>query len=657
MSKPDDPKKKGGTNSQTTNGLPVTDGRVYTNDQTIISDKTRVSDHQGDEATADTRDTTASVSEGLNSEKNDITRFKLPSQSYEKDDATRFKPRGQGHGKTDVTRFNLPSQNTQHNKEEDEPSKTHIKHTAVISDKETMVDGFDDKQTKVLKGRFLLEKILGVGGMGVVYKAKDYLKVEAQDRDPYVAIKVLSEEFKTHPEAFIALQRESRKAQRIAHPNTVKVYDFDRDDDVVFMTMEYMDGKPLDQLIKQYQATGLPRDDAWSILSGMCSALAHAHSEHIVHSDFKPGNVFVTTEGMAKIFDFGIARAVANIDRHTGKEQDQTVFDAGGLGALTPAYASLEMLLGETPDVRDDIYALGCVAYELFSGEHPFNRLPADEAYNKKLKPKRINDISKRQWKVIETALSFKRENRIESVDAFYKQKIFKKKSKFMLVMFLLFVAMGATYYTNIQRNNVVPHPQAPLVSETEIRNEAEFNALYKFYKERIEKRVAKPSFTSEWEESLWIEVQGMLGIFSGKPDEWYLSTRDGIYQKYVNKIKRLVKKSSYPHARILIENAYRYTDDNSFLDNEKITLAKTIREKEIQDKKRAARERWLASERANKKEKKLAEKTKNTSLFNVALANVNKQLKCSSKLNMRDFKIAVNTTGTVYCFCWQALS
>lgn len=119
-------------------------------------------------------------------------------------------------------------------------------------------NGQTNSQHRILKNRFLLEKVLGVGGMGVVYKAKDRLKVEAHDRDPYVAIKVLSEEFKSHPDAFISLQRESRKAQRLSQPNIVKVYDFDRDGDVVFMTMEYMEGKPLDQMIKQYNATGLP---------------------------------------------------------------------------------------------------------------------------------------------------------------------------------------------------------------------------------------------------------------------------------------------------------------------------------------------------------------------------------------------------------------
>ncbi len=619
MANSDDPSKKGGRPPAVANEFPVADGRTPADERTIISDKTRVSDHQKSEIKPDTQHAT-----NLNHEKNDVTRFKPPSQSYEKRDATRFKPPGQN---------NTGSQPNQ-------SPKTRIKNTSISSKEESVLETPEDDPSKVLKDRFLLENILGVGGMGVVYKAKDRLKVEAQDRDPYVAIKVLSEEFKTHPEAFIALQRESRKAQRIAHPNTVKVYDFDRDGDIVFMTMEYMEGKPLDQLIKQYRATGLPRDDAWNILSGMCSALAHAHSENIVHSDFKPGNVFVTTNGTAKIFDFGIARAVANIDRHTGKEQDQTVFDAGGLGALTPAYASLEMLLGKTPDIRDDIYALGCVAYELFSGEHPFNRLPADEAYNKKLKPKRINDISKRQWKAIETALSFERANRSESVDVFYKQLTYKKKSRLVLMTFLLFVTSGVAYYLYTQSNNVIP--QVPQISESDIRNELEFDIRYNLYKESIEKLIAKPSFTAEWEEGLWNETQGILNILSGQPNEWYLSAREDIYQMYVNKIKELVNDFSYPQATMLIENAYRYTDDNIFLDNEKITLVEIIQKKTIQDQKRAERSRRLAKDRANKKDNELAKETKNTGLFNVALANVDKQLKCSSKLNMRDFNIAI---------------
>lgn len=486
--------------------------------------------------------------------------------------------------------------------------------------------------TQVLKDRFLLEKVLGVGGMGVVYRAKDRLKVEAQDRDPYVAIKVLSEEFKTHPEAFIALQRESRKAQRIAHPNTVKVYDFDRDGDVVFMTMEYMVGKPLDQMIKQYHATGLPREDAWEILRGMCSALIHAHNENIVHSDFKPGNVFVTDTGMAKIFDFGIARAVAKIDRQTGKTLDRTVFDAGSLGALTPAYASLEMLLGKTPDRRDDIYALGCIAYEIFTGEHPFNRLPADEAYNKKLKPKRITDISKQQWRAIESALAFKREDRIESVEEFYKQFSSKRKPRyFMAASLLLLVTIAVIAYTQFSGHKVVGPDQ------TDIRSELEFEIRYKLFRENIENLLADPSFTSDWETNLWKEVSGMADMFPQGPDDWFASTRAHIYRLYIAKIRNAMDKSNYSVAKNLIENAYRYTDDPKTLDNEQSKLAEALRIQAEKNRRLAQKQSSPSASGKNESEKK-----RKTSLFNVALKNVNGQLECSQRLNMRDFKIAV---------------
>ncbi len=101
----------------------------------------------------------------------------------------------------------------------------------------------------IIKNRFILEEELGRGGMGVVYKAKDLRKEEAKDRNPYIALKVLNEDFKRNPESFIALQRETRKTQELAHPNIITVYDFDRDGDHIYMTMEWLQGKPLSTLL------------------------------------------------------------------------------------------------------------------------------------------------------------------------------------------------------------------------------------------------------------------------------------------------------------------------------------------------------------------------------------------------------------------------
>ena len=103
----------------------------------------------------------------------------------------------------------------------------------------------------------MLEEELGRGGMGIVFKARDLRKEEAQDRNPWVAVKLLNEEFRRHPESLKALQRESRKAQHLAHANVVTVYDFDRDGGNVFMVMELLEGQSLDRVIRDNEGTGL----------------------------------------------------------------------------------------------------------------------------------------------------------------------------------------------------------------------------------------------------------------------------------------------------------------------------------------------------------------------------------------------------------------
>ncbi len=269
----------------------------------------------------------------------------------------------------------------------------------------------------VLKQRFRLEQVIGQGGMGAVYKAVDLLKVEARDRNPYIAVKLLVGDFKEHPEAFIALQRESAKAQRLAHPNIATVYDFDRDGETVYMTMELMIGAELAKYIKKLPAGGLPVPDAMKIIEQLCAGLEYAHGRGLVHSDFKPGNAFVLEDGTVKLLDFGVARASKT---KTDAEGESTVFDPGQLGALTPAYATIEMFEGEDPDPRDDLYALACVSYELLTGKHPFNKMSAVKAKEKGLKPAPVQKLNKRQNRALLKGLALHRKDRIESVEAFW---------------------------------------------------------------------------------------------------------------------------------------------------------------------------------------------------------------------------------------------
>jgi len=266
-----------------------------------------------------------------------------------------------------------------------------------------------------LNGRFVLEECIGFGGMGTVYKALDLRKLEASDRKPYIAIKVLNVQFRGHPKSLIALQREARKAQALAHPNIVSVYDFDRDGPMVYLTMEYLSGKPLSQVLRASGFAGLPYAEVMRIVTGMGNALAYAHGRGFVHCDFKPGNVFLTDSGNVKVIDFGIAR----VFQKTEEDVDVTVFDPGSLGALTPAYASPEMLEHREPDPRDDIYALACITYELLTGRHPFNRMSAVQARGAGMKPQRPANLGRTQWQALKCGLAFEREARTPTVARF----------------------------------------------------------------------------------------------------------------------------------------------------------------------------------------------------------------------------------------------
>jgi hypothetical protein len=273
------------------------------------------------------------------------------------------------------------------------------------------------KPGSLVGGRYELLTQLGSGGMGKVFKARDRLREEAQDRDMDIALKILSDEFKDHPDSMIALQREAKRAQTLSHPNVINVHDFFRDGPHLYLTMELLEGKPLDEKLRAEFWGGLPFEQAWPIIEGVGRALQYGHKKGIVHSDIKPANIFVCDDGSVKVLDLGIARP---IPLENVPESEQTTFDPGKrLGSLTPAYASLEMWYQDTPDPRDDIYALACVAYMLLTGVHPFKGKSAKKAAEQGLVPKKIDSISRGQWAAIAGGLEFHRSNRIKSVDQF----------------------------------------------------------------------------------------------------------------------------------------------------------------------------------------------------------------------------------------------
>lgn len=269
---------------------------------------------------------------------------------------------------------------------------------------------------EIIRQRFVLEEELGRGGMGRVFKALDRIRQEAQDREPYVAIKILDESLQNQPIFFMGMQREAKKAQKLNHPNIVRVYDFDRDGPHIFLIMEYLSGKSLDEVIIQGRTANLPLGKILFIVRSVAAALEFAHKNGIVHLDLKPKNIFITDEGQVKVIDFGIARAIKNPKIPA---DDKTVFDPRTLGALSPSYASPQMIDGVDPDARDDIFSLACVTYELIAGCHPFDRVPATRARAEGREPVRPSGINNRQWAGLKRALSFDRTVRTSGISDF----------------------------------------------------------------------------------------------------------------------------------------------------------------------------------------------------------------------------------------------
>ncbi len=265
----------------------------------------------------------------------------------------------------------------------------------------------------VLKNRFVLEKELGAGGMGTVFRAVDRRKLEAGSDEPYVAIKLLNEELRMDAEAVRSLEREARRTQTLSHPNIINVFDFDRDGRHVYITMEFLDGQPLDRIIRrQYGAPPTDLDAALAMVGGIGRALAYAHGQNFVHADVKPSNVFLVQSSTIKVLDFGLAAAVGPPGTGLAEGED-------GLSGLTPSYASPERLRGDPPTREDDIYALGCVAYLLLSGQHPFQRTPADKAQMTGMTVPDIPTLAPGQMDALKAALAFEPRDRTPIVGTF----------------------------------------------------------------------------------------------------------------------------------------------------------------------------------------------------------------------------------------------
>jgi serine/threonine protein kinase len=250
--------------------------------------------------------------------------------------------------------------------------------------------------------------------MGVVYQAVDREAAHLEDPHARIALKVLNDEIRSIPEAALGLQRESSRARRLAHPNIVRVYEFYRDGEHYFVTMELLEGQPWDRLIGA-NARGMPLEQARPLVQQLCSALTYAHAEGVVHSDLKPQNLFLTRDQRVKVLDFGIAMPV----RQAAAGGEQTKYNPRRLGALSEAYACLELWQGLDPDPRDDVYSLACIVYELLSGVRPYGKETAPRAFEQQLIPAPIEALTGEQNRALRQALQLLRRDRTASVEEF----------------------------------------------------------------------------------------------------------------------------------------------------------------------------------------------------------------------------------------------
>ena len=188
----------------------------------------------------------------------------------------------------------------------------------------------------ILNNRYEIHEKVGEGGMSFVYRAIDL------ESGNVVAVKILKKEFCYDEEFIKRFRNEATAAQKLSHPNIVSIYDMGNDDDIQYIVMEYIDGLTLDKLIKAKKK--LPWRNTLKITAQILSAVEHAHSHNIIHRDIKPLNIMITEEGVVKLTDFGIARAVSSATKSAASDS------AGSVHYLSP-----EQVRGGFVDERSDI--------------------------------------------------------------------------------------------------------------------------------------------------------------------------------------------------------------------------------------------------------------------------------------------------------------
>jgi len=259
-------------------------------------------------------------------------------------------------------------------------------------------------------GNYEIEFLLGRGGMGVVYKARQL------SLDRLVALKILPPTLSSDASFVKRFKREARAVAKLSHPNIVQIFDIAQEDDLHFFSMDYIDGQTLDEVLKERGS--LDSDEAVRIITQAASGVEHAHEIGILHRDIKPSNMILDRRGNVKVMDFGLARMTDEGSRLT---QSGTL-----MGTLE--YMSPEQCRGEELDFRTDIYSLGVVLYEMLTGKTPFDapneaalvyKIVHDEPTEaKKINPTIPDDLNA----IVSRAMAKDRDERYAGISEFLKE-------------------------------------------------------------------------------------------------------------------------------------------------------------------------------------------------------------------------------------------
>jgi hypothetical protein len=271
----------------------------------------------------------------------------------------------------------------------------------------------------LLAGRFRLQALVGEGGMSRVFKATDSTPADEYSLAQFIAVKVLARPFNEDAESFAKLQQDVRQLRGLSHPNIVRLFGCYRDDTLIFVTLEFLEGESLySKLVRASAArlgTGLEGNEARRIIAAVAAALQYAHEHQVVHGDLKPGNVIVDPHGAVKVIDFGMANWIAR--PRSALERRETI---NVKVAVTPRYASPQLMARQKPAAGDDVYALACLSYELLTGLHPFD--DGSGATTARFPPPRRAGLTVAEHAAIVHGLERDRGNRTATVTQFVQE-------------------------------------------------------------------------------------------------------------------------------------------------------------------------------------------------------------------------------------------